>query len=143
MDEHMELFGQAAELIEVVGEKLRRQAQEWQVDEGEAFGLTFERSLRMLRANAHAMDPDEIKGQLQEIYRQQHQTLYQLTSSMSECEKLRAAMVVNTCGLALLYRVLMVDSEVAEALLFAAIDDAHIADGLLDPRSKFNTGIAP
>ena len=85
----------------------------------------------------------KVKGQLQEIYRQQHQTLYQLTSSMSEREKLRAAMVINTCGLALLYRVLMVNSEVAEVLLFAATDDAHIADGLLDPQSKFNTGIAP
>lgn len=84
-------------IIEVVGEKLRRQAQEWQVDEGEAFGLIFARSLRLLRA----------------------------------------AMLVNTCGLVLLFRVIMIDADEMLPMIVAAIDDAHISDGLLDPQSKF------
>ena len=143
MDEYMDVFGEAVELVEVVGQKLRSQAQEWQVEEGEAFGLIFERSLRLLRANKPMSDTEEARGMLQELYRQQHQILYQLTSSMSDREKLRAAMVVNTCGLILLSRVFMVDADKMMAMIFAAVDDAHIADGMLDPQSKFNTGVAP
>ena len=143
MDEHIDLFAEAVELVEAVSEKVRQLGLDLKMEEVGPFGLVFERSLHLMQANLRTIDPDEVKDMLEGIYRQQHRTLRFLTRAMSQQEKVRAAMLVNTCGLVLLFRVLMANPDEMVGMIFAAIDDANIADGLLDPQSKFNTGIAP